>query len=82
MFRFAAAPARAAFRPVAKRSFQTSRVVRGAHFEEGVYSNLPFKVHNRKIPFAIVFFGFFGLGFSLPLVAVWWQLKKSGAFKN
>lgn len=49
-----------------------------AHFKEGVYSNIPFKVHNRKIPYGVVHFGFFAVGFAVPFIACFVQLKKSG----
>ncbi len=43
------------------RSFSTSSISKSHEvFREGVYSNLPFKVHNRKIPFAIPYFTFMG----------------------
>jgi cytochrome c oxidase subunit 7c len=43
---------------VAKRNFSTTKV-RSVHYPEGPYHNLPFKVHNRKIPYAFLHFGFF-----------------------
>ncbi|ODV59010.1 cytochrome c oxidase subunit VIII [Ascoidea rubescens DSM 1968] len=61
-----------------RRAFTSTALKNGAHFKEGVYSNLPFKVHNRKIPFAVIHFGFFGLGFAIPFIACAWQLHKSG----
>ncbi|CCD27122.1 cytochrome c oxidase subunit VIII NDAI_0J02300 [Naumovozyma dairenensis CBS 421] len=48
------------------------------HFKDGVYNNIPFKVHNRKIPFAVVHFGFFGVGFLVPFITCYVQMKKSG----
>lgn len=48
------------------------------HFKEGVYSNIPFKVHNRKIPYGVVHFGFFAVGFAVPFISCYVQLKKSG----
>lgn len=61
-----------------RRAFSsTSR--QAVHFKEGVYSNVPFKVQNRKIPFGIVFFGFMGVGFAVPFIASFVQLKKSGS---
>ncbi|CCH44806.1 Cytochrome c oxidase polypeptide VIII,mitochondrial [Wickerhamomyces ciferrii] len=65
-------------KPMARRAFHTSKS-QAVHFEEGVYTNIPFKVHNRKIPYAIVHFSFFGLGFAIPFVAVYVQLKRSGS---
>lgn len=47
---------------VAKRGFTSSAIARsgGHHLPEGPYSNLPFKVHNRKIPYWAVHWTFFG----------------------
>lgn len=60
-----------------RRAFsQTARS--SGHFAEGVYSNLPFKVHNRKIPFGIIHFGFFGVGFAVPFLITYVQFKKNG----
>lgn len=44
-----------------KRAFSASTRVSGAHFKEGVYNNIPVKVHGRKIPYAIIHFGFFSM---------------------
>lgn len=63
----------------ARRGFSTTLARQSGHFAEGPYSNLPFKVHNRKIPYAIIHFGFLGFGFALPFIAVYWQLYKSGS---
>ncbi|CCC72132.1 hypothetical protein NCAS_0J01530 [Naumovozyma castellii] len=49
------------------------------HFKDGVYNNLPFKVVNRKIPYGVVHFGFFGVGLLVPFIITWAQLKKSGS---
>lgn len=65
-------------RQTAKRSIHTSQVAR-VHFKEGVYENIPFKVHNRRIPYAVLHFSFFGLAFAIPWVACYVQLKRSGA---
>jgi cytochrome c oxidase subunit 7c len=62
-----------------KRTF-TSSAKQAVHFKEGVYENIPFKVHNRKIPYAVLHFGFFGLAAVIPFVAVGVQLKRSGAW--
>ncbi|AAS52746.1 AER062Cp [Eremothecium gossypii ATCC 10895] len=64
-------------RLASRRAF-SSTVRRQAHYEEGVYSNIPMKIHNRRIPYAVLHFGFFALGFSLPFVAVYVQFKKAG----
>ncbi|KAH3682950.1 hypothetical protein WICPIJ_006080 [Wickerhamomyces pijperi] len=74
------------FRQIVRNSIRQSQrtfsstAKKSVHFEEGVYTNIPFKVHNRKIPYAIVHFSFFGLAFAIPFVAVYVQLKRSGAF--
>ncbi|CCF56026.1 hypothetical protein KAFR_0A05910 [Kazachstania africana CBS 2517] len=60
-----------------KRAFTTTPI-RSVHFAEGVYSNLPFKVLNRKIPYGVIHFGFFGLGFAVPFLIGFVQMKKSG----
>lgn len=77
MLRFSTLPARTAF----TRSFRTLAPAK-VHFAEGPYTNLPFKVHNRKIPFGLVFFSFFGLGFAVPLIATVVQLDRGGAFNK
>ncbi|CCH58431.1 hypothetical protein TBLA_0A06400 [Henningerozyma blattae CBS 6284] len=60
-----------------RRAFsQTARA--NGHFAEGVYSNIPFKVHNRKIPYGVIHFGFFTVGFSVPFLITWAHLKRSG----
>lgn len=64
---------------VSRRAFSSTSRVAGAHFKEGVYENIPFKVHNRKVPFAVLHFGFFGLAAAIPFVAVFVQLKRSGS---
>ncbi|ODQ67888.1 hypothetical protein NADFUDRAFT_68253 [Nadsonia fulvescens var. elongata DSM 6958] len=65
-----------AAKPVSKRGF-TSSAVRPAHFPEGPYNNLPFKVHNRKIPYPIVHWSFFAIGFGLPFGIAYFHIKKS-----
>ncbi|QLL33266.1 hypothetical protein HG536_0E01770 [Torulaspora globosa] len=60
-----------------RRAFSSSMRSQ-VHFKEGVYSNIPVKIHNRKIPFALIHFGFFSLGFLVPFFASYVQLKKSG----
>lgn len=62
-----------------RRAFSATTRQSGAHFKEGVYTNIPVKVHNRKIPFGVIHFGFFTLGFLVPFFSSYVQLKKSGA---
>jgi cytochrome c oxidase subunit 7c len=45
---------------VAKRGFTSSAVARSGHLPEGPYTNIPFKVHDRKIPYWAVHWTFFG----------------------
>lgn len=77
-------------RIITRRNFQVSSrkladlntLVYG-HAKEGVYTNLPFKVKNRKfIPFAVYYWGVMGFFFAFPFLTSWWQLKKSGAFNQ
>ncbi|KAH3899945.1 probable Cytochrome c oxidase polypeptide VIII, mitochondrial [Saccharomycodes ludwigii] len=72
--------ARNLIRLTAKRSFASTMKTQGVHFKDGVYTNIPFKVHNRKIPYAIVHFSYFLVGFAVPFIASYVQLKRSGAF--
>ncbi|CAR22902.1 Cytochrome c oxidase polypeptide VIII [Lachancea thermotolerans] len=65
-------------RIAARRAFTVSARQSGAHFKEGVYSNIPVKVRNRRIPFAVIHFGYFTLGFLVPFISSYVQLKKSG----
>ncbi|KAK9457924.1 hypothetical protein V1511DRAFT_454291 [Dipodascopsis uninucleata] len=48
------------------RGFSSSRVARSGHWPEGPYWNIPFKVHNRKIPLAIPYTLFFLIPFLTP----------------
>ncbi|KAK9466074.1 hypothetical protein V1512DRAFT_264675 [Lipomyces arxii] len=60
---------RIALEPLTKRGFATSKIMRSdghGHHPEGPYHNLPFKVHNRKIPFIIPFSLFFIIPFLTP----------------
>ncbi|KAL6933792.1 hypothetical protein ACO0R3_001570 [Hanseniaspora guilliermondii] len=43
-----------------------------------LYSNLPFKVKNRVIPYKIVHYSFFIFGYSLPFIITYIQLKRAG----
>ncbi|CAH2447801.1 Cytochrome c oxidase subunit 8 [Komagataella phaffii CBS 7435] len=73
MFRLAA-------RQTPKRMFSTSRVAAsGAHGDVGPYSNLPFKVKNRRVPYAVPHFLFFAIGMGIPFFACYVQLKRSGS---
>ncbi|KAK9471582.1 cytochrome c oxidase subunit VIIc-domain-containing protein [Dipodascopsis tothii] len=74
--RFVSRFAMTAGRQAGVRGFSSSAIARGAHFEEGVYSNIPFKVKNRKIPFAIPYFTFFLVPFLTPFGMAWWALNK------
>ncbi|GEQ71724.1 hypothetical protein JCM33374_g5410 [Metschnikowia sp. JCM 33374] len=68
--------------PRATRNFQTSAVTMNSVYgspKTGIYSNLPFKVKDRKIPFGIVWWGTYGLFFAFPFLTAYWHLKKSGS---
>lgn len=65
------------------RNFQTSSRSMNKIFgtpQEGVYSNIPFKVKNRKIPLAVPFWGILGFFFAFPFLASYWQMVKAGSF--
>ncbi|ODV88450.1 hypothetical protein CANCADRAFT_4590 [Tortispora caseinolytica NRRL Y-17796] len=62
------------------RQFSSNAVRRSDHYEEGVYSNIPFKIHNRKyVPYWVLHFGFLGLGFFAPFLVAYYQMKRSGS---
>ncbi|KAK9378826.1 uncharacterized protein V2V93DRAFT_375151 [Kockiozyma suomiensis] len=62
---------------VLSRGFKTSQVAKATHhFPEGPYHNLPFKVHNRRIPFAIPYFLFFFIPFATPFGMAAWAFSK------
>ncbi|XBW37095.1 hypothetical protein QEN19_002675 [Hanseniaspora menglaensis] len=46
---------------------------------EKLYSNLPFKVKNRLIPYKFVHYTFFFVGYSIPFAVTYLQLKRSGS---
>ncbi|CDK25735.1 unnamed protein product [Kuraishia capsulata CBS 1993] len=47
-----------------KRMFSSSRQAFSGH-DGGIYSNLPFKVKDRKIPYAVPHFAFFSMFHSI-----------------
>ncbi|ODV65077.1 hypothetical protein HYPBUDRAFT_114682 [Hyphopichia burtonii NRRL Y-1933] len=50
---------------------------------EGPYSNLPFKVHNRRfIPFGVYYWGVLGFFFAFPFLTTYLHLYKSGALNE
>ncbi|PFH51436.1 hypothetical protein AMATHDRAFT_3092 [Amanita thiersii Skay4041] len=58
------------------RAFHSSAVARSDH---GHYHHLPFNFPGeKKGVFAIKLFAFMASGFSIPLIAAGYQLKKSG----
>lgn len=66
-----------------QRNFQTSTRTFNKIFgapKEGPYSNLPFKVKDRKIPFSIMWFGVLGFFFAFPFLTTYRALKKAGSF--
>ncbi|SGZ46655.1 CIC11C00000004304 [Sungouiella intermedia] len=66
----------------ATRNFQTSsRVLLGNVYgspKEGVYSNLPFKVKTKVVPFGVGWWGVMGFFFAFPFLTSYWHMKKAG----
>ncbi|ODQ45368.1 hypothetical protein PICMEDRAFT_17839 [Pichia membranifaciens NRRL Y-2026] len=70
-----------AFQRQAVRQFSAStKKLSGPHFPEGAYNNLPFKVKNRKVPYAIPHLIFWILGGGIPFFAVTVQQKRAGVW--
>lgn len=70
-----------AIQRVARRNFQTSARSMNKIFgtpAEGVYSNLPFKVKNAKIPFSLRYWSFFGFFFLFPFMSSYYHMIKAG----
>lgn len=64
------------------RQFSASaKQLSGPHFPEGVYNNLPFKVKNRRIPYAVPHIIFWLLGAGIPVFAVCTQQVRAGVWK-
>ncbi|CAN3356959.1 cytochrome c oxidase subunit 8, mitochondrial [Diutina catenulata] len=67
---------------VASRRGFSSSAVRANNIygtpKSGPYSNLPFKVKDRMIPFPVVFWGVAGFFFAFPFLSSYWQMKKAG----
>lgn len=64
------------------RNFQSSSKRMNNIFgspKEGVYSNLPFDVKRKFIPFSVYYWGTLGFFFSFPFLSTLWHLKKSGS---
>lgn len=68
--------------PKSSRNFMTSsRVMSHNPYGSpatGLYSNLPFKVHNTRIPFAFKWWGVFGFFFAFPFITCYVHMKRSG----
>lgn len=68
-----------AFQRSSVRQFSASaKQLSGPHFPEGVYNNLPFKVKNRRIPYAVPHLIFWIAGCGIPFFAVYVQQKRAG----
>ncbi|GMM43619.1 cytochrome c oxidase subunit VIII [Pichia kluyveri] len=68
-------------RPATKssaRTFTSSSKNLSSHFPEGAYNNLPFKVKNRRVPYAIPHIIFWVVGAGIPFFAVCVQQKRAG----
>ncbi|KAE9410382.1 hypothetical protein BT96DRAFT_1011933 [Gymnopus androsaceus JB14] len=62
---------------VFRRQLHASNVVRSPH---GEYHHLPFAwPGDKKAGFAIKLVAYLGFGFSIPFIAGFYQIKKSGA---
>ncbi|GMM28962.1 cytochrome c oxidase subunit VIII [Martiniozyma asiatica (nom. inval.)] len=59
------------------RQFSRSAKQLSHHYPEGPYSNLPFHVKNRRIPYAIPHLLFWILGGGIPFFAVYVQQKRA-----
>lgn len=72
------------FQPrIVGRQFQTSsRVMNNIYGtpKSGVYSNLPFNVKRKFIPFGVYYWGILGFFFSFPFLTTYWHLYKAGSF--
>ncbi|VUG18330.1 DEBR0S3_07932g1_1 [Brettanomyces bruxellensis] len=67
------------------KRFMSSSAIRATphyHFKDGIYSNIPFKVHNRRVPYAVPHIIFFSLGFIIPCIALFVQFRRNGDFQN
>ncbi|ODV76628.1 uncharacterized protein CANTADRAFT_36346, partial [Suhomyces tanzawaensis NRRL Y-17324] len=65
------------------RTFRSSAVASNAVYgspKTGPYSNLPFKVKDRKIPFGLFYWSITGLFFAFPFLSTYWHMKKAGSF--
>jgi cytochrome c oxidase subunit 7c len=60
------------------RQFSASTKQLSGHFPEGPYNNLPFKVKNRRVPYAVPHLIFWILGAGIPLFAVGVQQRRAG----
>ncbi|CUM67065.1 uncharacterized protein PRCAT00004754001 [Priceomyces carsonii] len=73
-----------AFQRGFQRNFQSSSRACNNIFgtpKEGPYSNLPFKVKDRVIPFKFAYWGLVGAFFAFPFMSTYWHLKKAGSFE-
>lgn len=48
------------------------------HYPEGPYSNLPFTVKGRRVPYAVPHVIFWVLGAGIPAFALYVQQKRAG----
>ncbi|EIN04088.1 hypothetical protein PUNSTDRAFT_55689 [Punctularia strigosozonata HHB-11173 SS5] len=60
------------------RNGRVSMQRRLAHDERSMYDAFPFTYHNRRKAFAVKYVVFVGTGFSIPFIASWYQIRKSG----
>lgn len=62
------------------RQFSASTKQLSGHFPEGPYNNLPFKVKNRRVPYAVPHLIFWILGAGIPFFAVTVQQVRAGVW--
>ncbi|CAH6718520.1 cytochrome c oxidase subunit 8, mitochondrial [[Candida] jaroonii] len=67
-------------RLVTRNFSSTRRVLSGFHPEEGVYTNIPFKVKRKYIPLSVYYWGTLGFFFFFPFISTYWHLRKAGSF--
>lgn len=63
------------------RNFQSSSRMMNNVFgtpKDGVYSNIPFPIKTKTIPFALPYWGVLGFFFAFPFLTTYWHLKKAG----
>ncbi|KAK6204822.1 uncharacterized protein RJT21DRAFT_117276 [Scheffersomyces amazonensis] len=66
-----------------QRGFKQSSMVMNQIFgtpASGVYSNIPFKVKTKYVPFRLAYWGILTTFFFFPFLTSGWQMYKAGDF--